>query len=229
MQAIEAVFFEPVGCLAEFPSGPFLELAFHLFGRKRKASPSGSRAYWHLLNLMQSANRKLGESERKLVGTLELQAVAAANVYEDVIPALSELKAMGSRLFVASSLSGAATKSFLDRHSLNEFFSAVWNRDNAGGVKGAPLKAALSGTSFTPERVMFLADTLEGLKTAQSVGVQSILMMNDPDEARRLAMHNPSGGIVSLHELPDFIRLVAAENSSTSNPIRLSSDGPAGI
>ncbi len=27
-------------------------------------------------------------------------------------------------------------------------------------------------------------------------------------------MHNPSGGIVSLHELPDFIRFVQAENAS---------------
>jgi len=26
MQAIEGVLFEPVGCLAEFPSGPFLEI-----------------------------------------------------------------------------------------------------------------------------------------------------------------------------------------------------------
>jgi hypothetical protein len=40
-------------------------------------------------------------------------------------------------------------------------------------------------------------------------------MMNDPDEARRLAMHDPAGGIVSLHELPDFVRLVAAENMRT--------------
>ena len=36
---------------------------------------------------------------------------------------------------------------------------------------------------------------------------------NDPDEARRLTTHEPAGGIVSLHELPDFIRLVAAENA----------------
>jgi hypothetical protein len=77
--------------------------------------------------------------------------------------------------------------------------------------------------------VMFLVDTLEGLKIAQVVGVHSILMMNDPDEARRLAMHNPSGGIVSLHELPDFIRLVAAENSSPPAAIKFSSSGPTGI
>jgi hypothetical protein len=35
-------------------------------------------------------------------------------------------------------------------------------------------------------------------------------MMNDPDEAMRLAEYNPAG-IVSLHELPDFIRLVGSE------------------
>jgi len=105
---------------------------------------------------------------------------------------------------------------FLDRHSLNEFFSGVWSRDNSGGVKNAPLEAAIAGAALHPKRVMFLADTLEGLKTAQAECVDSVLMMNDPDEARRLAMHNPSGGIVSLHELPDFVRLVAAENSSPS-------------
>jgi hypothetical protein len=52
---------------------------------------------------------------------------------------------------------------------------------------------------------------VEGIKTARSVGVHPILMMNDPDEARRLAMHNPAGGVVSLHEMPDFIRLIAAQ------------------
>jgi hypothetical protein len=39
-------------------------------------------------------------------------------------------------------------------------------------------------------------------------------MMNDPDEAQRLAMHNPAGGVVSLHEMPDFLRLIAAQNQN---------------
>jgi len=229
MQCIEGIFIEPVGCLAEFPSGPFLELAFSLFGRKRKTSQSGSRSYWHLLNLMQSANKKLEGAERMLVEALELKAVAEANVYEDVLPALSELKTMGMKLFITSSLSAAATASFLDRYSLGELFAADWNRDNAGGVKAAPLVAARANASLNPECVMFLTDTLEGLKSAQIVGIHSILMMNDPDEARRLAMHNPSGGIVSLHELPDFVRFVAAENSSPSPTIKFSATGPAGI
>jgi phosphoglycolate phosphatase-like HAD superfamily hydrolase len=229
MQPIEGIFFEPVGCLAEFPAGPFVELAFRLFNRKRKSSPSGSRAYWHLLNLLEANLDQLDGSEGKLLEELETQAVAAAAVYEDVAPALSQLREMGVKLFISSSLSGAATKCFLDRHSLNEFFSAVWTRDNSKGIKAAPLQAALAGSSLKPQQVMFLADTLESLNVAQAVGVQSILMMNDPDEARRLAMHNPSGGIVSLHELPDFLRVVAAENSGQLGTIRFSSGGPTEI
>jgi len=33
------------------------------------------------------------------------------------------------------------------------------------------------------------------------------------DEAKRLAQQDPAGGIVSLHELPDFLRLVNAQNA----------------
>lgn len=218
MQVIKGVFFEPVGCLAEFPADPFLEIAARLFGRRKRSSQSGSRSYWHLLNLIQAANKTFNEAERQLAEALEIQAVEAASPYEDVVPAISELKAMGVELFLTSSLSSAATTHFLERSCLKEAFSAVWNRDNAGGVKTAPLACALGATSLKPEEVIFLTDTFEGLKVSKIVGVPSLLMMNDPDEAMRLAMRNPAGGIVSLHELPDFIRLVTAENAARLSP-----------
>ncbi len=206
MQIIEAILLEPVGCLAEFPAQPFNEIAAQCFGRKNKPSKSGSRSYWHLLNLMEAAGNQSVEA-------LELQAVEQASPYEDVIPALTELKAMGIQLFLASSLSNAAITRFVDRCGLQEFFSAIWTRDNASGIKAAPLQSAIAAASLNPEHAMYLTDTAEGLKVANSLGVTSVLMMNDPDEARRLTTHDPAGGIVSLHELPDFIRLVAAENA----------------
>jgi len=206
MQIIEAILFEPVGCLAEFPAQPFNEIAAQCFGRKNKPSKSGSRSYWHLLNLMEAAGNQSDEA-------LELQAVEQASAYEDVIPALTELKAMGIQLFLASSLSSAAIMRFVAKNNLHEFFSAIWMRDNAAGIKAAPLRSAIAAASLNPEHVMYLTDTAEGLKVANSLGVISVLMMNDPDEARRLTTHEPAGGIVSLHELPDFIRLVAAENA----------------
>jgi len=206
MQIIEAILLEPVGCLAEFPAQPFNEIAAQCFGRKNKPSKSGSRSYWHLLNLMEAAGNQSVEA-------LELEAVDQAGAYEDVIPALTELKAMGIQLFLTSSLSNAAITRFVAKNGLQEFFSAIWTRDNAAGIKSAPLRSAIAAALLNPEHVMYLTDTAEGLKVANSLGVISVLMMNDPDEARRLTTHGPSGGIVSLHELPDFIRLVAAENA----------------
>src|SRR5260370_7110557 len=94
MQAIEGILFEPVGCLAEFPSEQFLEIAAHLFGRRKKASQSGSRSYWHLLNLIESANKKLDESERQPIEALEVQAVAAATPYDNLAPPLPHLNTL---------------------------------------------------------------------------------------------------------------------------------------
>jgi beta-phosphoglucomutase-like phosphatase (HAD superfamily) len=228
----ETILFEPVGCLAEFPVEPFQEIAARFFHRKRQPSKSASRSYWHLLNLMEAAAladargsvspaTSASASEPRPPGSgrwrtsaggleaLEVQAVDYASLYEDVRPALAELKTMGVGLVIASSLCGAAIARFLEVHQLEEFFLRVWSRDNAGGVKAAPIRRALE--SVQPERAIVLTDTAEGIKTAKSVGANAILMMNDPDEARKLAMRGPSGGIVSLHELPDFIRLLAAQ------------------
>jgi beta-phosphoglucomutase-like phosphatase (HAD superfamily) len=210
MQTIEGLLLEPVGCLAEFPSGPFHEIAVRLFGRKGKASQSGSRSYWHILNLL--GDNSSSPSLEKVLEALDLEAVNAASLYEDTVPALAELKAMGVHLSIASSLSDAAISRFLGKHALGEFFAGVWNRDNAGGIKAVPLVRALRGASLQPENVIFLTDTVEGIRVARTAGVQPVLIMNDPDEARRLAMHNPAGGVVSLHEIPDFIRLIAAQN-----------------
>jgi beta-phosphoglucomutase-like phosphatase (HAD superfamily) len=206
MQPIQAILFEPVGCLAEFPSEPFHEIATRIFGvPKKKPSRSGSRAYWHLLNLMEGS--QVG-SKAESIEALEMEAVDSAAVYEDVLPALSELRAMGTRMYLASSLSRAAIRRFLVKCSLDPLFAGVWSRDDAGGIKAAPLRCAVAAAAARPEQTMFLTDTAEGLRTAKSVGIHPILMMNDPDEARRLTAYDPSGGIVSLHELPDFVRLL---------------------
>src|ERR1700756_5069430 len=117
MQSIEGLLLDPVGCLAEFPSGPFHEIAVRFFGRKGKASPSGSRSYWHLLNLMQTAETPLNKGQNELVEELESEAAGRPALYEDVLPMLAELKGMGTKLFIASSLSRTAARAFLERSS----------------------------------------------------------------------------------------------------------------
>jgi beta-phosphoglucomutase-like phosphatase (HAD superfamily) len=62
--------------------------------------------------------------------------------------------------------------------------------------------------------VICLTDTEDGIRAAKDAGVAPVLMMNDPDEAMRLTALDPAGGIVSLHELPDFVRLLLARRSA---------------
>jgi beta-phosphoglucomutase-like phosphatase (HAD superfamily) len=205
MQVIKGILFEPVGCLAEFPAEPFLEIAAQLSGKKKQLSKSGSRAYWHLLNLMENMPGQMD--------ALEIEAVEYASLYEDVIPALAELKAMDIQLIIASSLSGAAIARFIEKNGLHGYFSSLWTRDRAKGIKVAPLRCALKEAGLQPGHAIFLTDTAEGLKAAENAAVNAVLMMNDPDESRRLATHNPAGGIVSLHELPDFIQIVRAQSN----------------
>src|SRR5262245_31945645 len=110
MKNIEAVLLEPVGCLAEFPPEPFHEIAVRFLGRRGKASKSGSRSYWHLLTLMEA--KALESEDKAQAQALEVEAASAASIYEDVVPALAELKAMGVHLWIASSLSAAAVSHF---------------------------------------------------------------------------------------------------------------------
>jgi hypothetical protein len=105
--------------------------------------------------------------------------------YEDAAPALAELDALGVRLIAVPSLSEAE------------------------------LTRAVTEAGLSAERVICLTDTEQGLRAARAAGVQPVLMMNDPDEAMRLTSLNPAGGIVSLHELPDLVRLIVTRSSAT--------------
>ena len=105
-------------------------------------------------------------------------------MYEDAAPALAELAALGVRLIAVASLSEVE------------------------------LTKAVTEAALPADRVICLTDSEQGLRAARAAGVQPVLMMNDPDEAMRLAALNPAGGIVSLHELPDLVRLLVTRSSA---------------
>lgn len=62
----------------------------------------------------------------------------------------------------------------------------------------------------TPGEILYVTGTKEGILHAKSRGLVPILLMHDPDEAMKLTKLEPGGGIVSLLELPDLIRLADA-------------------
>ena len=192
MTSIDAILFEPVGALADFPGG--------------------SKAYWDRV-LSQPPGESFAGDARAAAAAAEITSVEQAVLYEDAAPALSELRALSVRLIAASSLSDVALTRFIERASLGQFFHDRWGRDTAGGVGPVVLRKAIGAASLIPDHALFLSDTEAGLRAAEQAGVHPILMMNEPDEAMRLTACKPAGGIVSLHELPDFVRFVAARAS----------------
>jgi phosphoglycolate phosphatase-like HAD superfamily hydrolase len=218
MRIVKAVLVEPVGCLAEFPAEEFNEIAGSLFQSWAASGLSGSEAYWQLLDLMEETGVGLTASNAAIAEELELQAIDRVQLYEDVAPALAALEAMEIELVIATSLSTTAVNRFLEKFSLAPYFSGVWTRDNAGGVKAAPILKAIETVGVPPEQVMCLVDTADSIELANRVGVNSMLMFNDYDEGKRLAMLGPTGGIVSLHELPDAIRLVTSRFPTPADP-----------
>ena len=201
MQSIKAVLIEPVGCLAEFFADEFNRAA-ELLGASEEIA-GGSQAYWRLLALMQ---QRSAATDR--VAAFELRAVERAELYEDVSASLAELGTLGVRVILASSLSRPAVTRFIERNSLSQLFAASITRDEAGGVGVRVLGFAIAQTGLDPKQVMALADTAEALELIKQQGLNAMLMINDYDEGRALAERNPAGGIVSLAELSDALRLI---------------------
>ena len=66
MQVINAILFEPVGCLAEFDPEEFREIVLNVFHRSPSPGTTGSEAYWHLLNVMETDTTHAGVSSREM-------------------------------------------------------------------------------------------------------------------------------------------------------------------
>jgi beta-phosphoglucomutase-like phosphatase (HAD superfamily) len=206
MDAIKAILFEPVGCLAEFRAEEFNRAAADLFGATQDPAATGSQAYWRLLGLMEQ--RTVSTESLLRLEQIELRAVEHADLYEDVRPSLEEIKSLGVAAFLVSSLSRQAVARFIERHSLADLLAGSITRDEAGGVMARVLRAAIDQACLDPPRVMALADAAEGLEITKQLGLNAMLMINDYDEGRALAERNPAGGIVSLAELADALRLI---------------------
>jgi FMN phosphatase YigB (HAD superfamily) len=206
MDSIRAVLFEPVGCLAEFRPDEFDRAAVELFGASPDPAATGSQAYWRLLGLM--AQSPLAPEGLLSLQELELRAVEHADLYEDVRASFDALKSLDVATIAATSLSRAAAMRLIERHALADLVAGLVTRDEAGGVMAKVLQCVLDKTSLDPAHVMVLADTAEGLAMVKQLGLNAMLMINDYDEGRALAERNPAGGIVSLAELADALRLI---------------------
>jgi phosphoglycolate phosphatase-like HAD superfamily hydrolase len=217
VEAIKAVLLEPVGCLAEFLPDEFNAAALQLRGGA-DAPATGSQAYWRLMGLLDQPYETFSADCRLLFEEFERRAVERADLYPDVRPALEALRQLGVATFLVTSLSRSAVHRFVQRFALADLFSGSVTRDEAGGVMGRPLHYAIEHAALDPRRTMVLVDTAPALDMAKPLGLNTMLMINDYDEGRALAERNPAGGIVSLAELADALRLIEQQSGMRHPP-----------
>jgi FMN phosphatase YigB (HAD superfamily) len=217
VESIKALLFEPVGGLAEFRAQDFNNAAVDLFDASPDSDLTGSQAYWALLGLMEQ--REISAESLLRLEAFDLRAVQHADLYEDVRPSLEALKSLGVATILVSSLSRGAVARFIEMHALADLFAGCVSRDEAGGIMARPLRFALAAAGIDPAHVMALADTAQALDLTKQLGLNAMLMINDYDEGRTLAQRNPAGGIVSLAELADALRLIE-QRSGLRTPSR---------
>jgi phosphoglycolate phosphatase-like HAD superfamily hydrolase len=213
VDTIKAILFEPVACLAEFRPDEFNRAAQELDAKADGSAATGSQAYWQLVGLLGRRGDALAGADLARLEALELQAVEAADLYPDVPACLAELRQLGVAAYLVSSLSRPAVRRFLERFSLAQSFAGSVARADAGGVAAMPVRHVLAQAGLEAGRTMLLVDTAEMLELAKTLGLKAVLMINDYDEGRMLAERSPAGGIVSLAELPDALRLIEQRSS----------------
>ena len=80
MNNIDAILFDPVGSLAEFPAEPFVDIAKRVFQRVLAPGVSGSQAYWDVLNLLAAVVQPLDAQDCAVIDECEQRAVDCASV-----------------------------------------------------------------------------------------------------------------------------------------------------
>jgi beta-phosphoglucomutase-like phosphatase (HAD superfamily) len=218
VETIAAVLFEPVGCLAEFRAEEFDSAASELFAAAAEADATGSEDYWRLCGLLGERGDALAAAGKTRLQQLELGAVEHAELYEDVRPSLEELRRLGVAAHLVSSLSRPAVARFVERFSLADLFAAPVTRDEAGGVMDRPLRHAIASFSLDPRQTIYLVDTAQALDMTKALGLNAVMMFNDFDKSRALAERGPAGGVASLAELADALRLIEQRAGMKSPP-----------
>lgn len=126
----------------------------------------------------------------------------AWQLYDDVVPALTALKACGLRLAVISNFDARLTD-ILRAFNLLEFFEAIYLSARIGAAKPDPriFQAALQAHDLLPSEAVHVGDSLhEDVQGAAAVGLHSVWLARDDDKA----VANDVTRIARLTQLPEL-------------------------
>ena len=133
----------------------------------------------------------------------QFRKAEAWRVYEDVVPALTELKRLGIRLGVISNFD-SRLYDVLEAVGLAPFFDSVHISTRVGAAKPDPVifQAALAAHNIEPHQAWHVGDSQrEDIEGAEAAGIQAILLDRNSQQSENISC------ISSLTELLTRIEL----------------------
>lgn len=135
----------------------------------------------------------------KLIGMWNKNAILAS-IYDDVVPALEELK-KDYKLVLIANTDPFSISSVVEKHGLQQYFDEIVYSCDTGKLKSDPssFTDVLEKLDIDKEDAVMIGDSLESdVKSAEAAGIKAVLI-----DRRDRMEHDPKIG--SLDQLKDIL------------------------
>ncbi len=156
--------------------------------------------------------RDVGQRAQRELTLLEVQAVTTAQPAEGAAELIAAARQTGRSVAIVSNNSGQAVATYLNRHRLTRYVSAVIGRDDPdpAHMKPSPyrVRQALEMLRAAPAECVLVGDQVSDITAAHAADLAAIGYANKPGKDERLAQ---AGADAVITRLADLIEAITAE------------------
>lgn len=131
-----------------------------------------------------------GETKDRLIARMDARAMTAPQIETaPLIPLLTELRARGLRLGLATNDTEAPARAHLAKAGIEQMFDFIAGSDSGFGGKPAPdqLIAFARAINVDPARCAMVGDSLHDLNAARAAGMTAVAVLTGLADAKTLA------------------------------------------
>ena len=146
----------------------------------------------------------------------ELEAAETAELRDGMKEVLTELKAMGFKLAVASNNSRHGVHLALENTSIKKFFDVIVTRTDVNRMKpdGALIAETLRRLNVKPSEAIYIGDTIYDILAARKVGVKSIAISGGAQPINLILNSKPDILIKDVKVIPKVLKRLSRGRES---------------
>jgi HAD superfamily hydrolase (TIGR01509 family) len=162
-----------------------------------------------VFRVVAARGRDAGQRAQRELTLLEVQAVTTAQPADGAAELIIAARQSGRGVAIVSNNSGQAVATYLDRHRLSRYVSAVIGRDDPdpAHMKPSPyrVRLALQMLRAAPAECVLVGDQVSDITAAHAADLAAIGYANKPGKDERLAQAGADAVITRLADLREAI------------------------